>query len=1101
MTNPTYFITLLTRLAEIARVLIIPFIRLGRRSKEPIDKWSQLQNHKTKEFALKWLNDGKNVGIVPHSEGLVFVDIDVEEGKTKLPSDKVSSLIEHFDTFTTQTRNGGYHLYFVNGGILQNSLLYYETTKIGELRANGWYVVAAGSCVPPDHDAKPGATGVYTVVRDVSIKTLNPNDIPEWLHLGRGDPNPSLSPKTNIGTLQDIVNTGIRDIIPNQFTNRWGTTIDQIRTRVSPFCKELDELLKCSVVKGSPQGKYGEDRSAADFRIVKILWKYWFEPTVIAAILRYHRPYEKTLRDDYLFRYTLPRAIEDAIARGWGRGWSVVPQNTPVTSLERISITKLPDNLPDKKYILVRGIPRTGKTRWAVQQLVKAPDGVFVSHRHSITRHAIDVFKKQPSTKKAVLLMGKDACCNREDGEKGRCSDCPKRLVADDDVEEGDGVSRTQYFREAHTLLHKNRVLTEREIPPYLCPHFTLKFAEGYADYCFTVPFFYANEDKTVLIKPRALVVLDEDPVVDYFYPTTIELAEYHGKTGVVSSAKNVLSDYLPSLDKLEDHISSLNRRYASDRRILDIIRVIKEEVNPIIAKLVDTPLKEYKEELVDKLNAVNFPIITEEERRETLKRVKHHLKELPITFHVSVTGLFEPILFPAQKRYLWIGHNPNTLYMVGDRTVIRPPDTEQLVIIGSTNAELLLEQLCAEAPEEAVILDIAEFPYKDNFTVFRLNGETKKHEDRMLLKFIRLLAEKNRNRDDPVPSLILTSSKKNQEHLWDRLQSAAIMSRDETADQQITNWLTGKLNIFYTNSTISRGIDLPYFDILLVHSCTFVEPFWESEIKRAQENRDLDAQMCARMIRSHLIGDELTNSVLRHTPVYGVREKQAKFIVVKSKDFGKISDKVTSGMFVVDIHNDTELRKVAATVPEMVTRASQSAVRKKVGFYDVFPVANKDSTSLKLTQVEKDTAIVLGKTREEAKAFFEKGIAAVTPDQNLRDKQYLELCEKILQYPSFMRGCKAQRRAIVRWMRNREPKVSERKVIRTLQMMVTDGTLRREMGTRNRVIYSLRKEKTVERGEAQSSLPVSLDTDIVPTHCSGAVMICALNEKVGCNS
>lgn len=1079
MTNPTYFINLQTRLAEIARVLIIPFIRLGRQSKEPIDAWSQPQNHKTKEFALVWLNDGKNVGIVAHLEGLAFIDLDVEAGKTKLPAERVSWLIEHFDTFTTQTRNGGYHFTFVYGGISKNSHLYFDDRDIGEVKATNSYVVAPGGYVTPNENATPNATGNYTVIRNVPIKTLTGDLIPEWLQLGRESHNERLNDNQVAEITERVSIAGFQDVDIDTISNRYGKSLKDIRQGNLEFSKELDELLT-----GAVQGQF-TSRSEADFRAVKILWKYWFTELQIAAILRSCRPYEKTQRADYLSR-TIYRAIEDAIARGWSREWSLVPQNTPVTSLERISITKLPDNLPDKKYVLIRGIPRTGKTRWAVQQLIKAQEGIFVSHRHSITRHAIEEFRKQPSTKNAVLLMGKDACCNREDGEKGRCADCPKRLVSEDDIEEGNGVSRTQYFREAYTLLHDNRVLTDREIPHHLCPHFTLKFAERYADYCFTVPFFYANEDKTVLIKTRDLVVLDEDPVVDHFYPTTIELAEYLSKSGEVYSAKNVLSDYLHSLDKLENHIASLNRRYASDRRILEIIRVIREEVNPIIAKLVDTPSKEYKEELVVKLNAVNFPIITEEERRAILKRVKHHLKELPIAFHVSVTGLFEPILFPAQKRYLWIGHNPNTLYLIGDRTIIRPPDAEQLVIIGSTNAELLLEQLCAESPQDAVILDITEFPFKDNFTIFRLNGEKKKHEDRMMLKFIRLLAEKNRNRDDPVPGLILTSSKKNQEHLWDRLQSAAIMSRDETADQQITNWLTGKLNIFYTNSTLSRGVDVPYYDDLLVHSCNYAQPFWESEIKRAQENRDLDAQMRAQMIRSYLIGDELTNSVLRHSPVYGVREEQAKFIVVGSRDFGRISDKVTAGMFVVDIHNDAELERVAATVPEMVTRASQSVVREKAGFFDVFPVANKDSTSLILTQVKKDTAIILGKTRDEAKVFFEKGIAAGIPDQNLRNKQYLELREKILHYPSFQRGCRAQQRAIVRWMCNRDPKVSERKVRSTLQMMVTEGTLRRDMGTRNRVIYSLRAEKTVERGEAQSSL----------TPFDATVPLCTVNDE-----
>ena len=1092
MTDPTQFTKLLRHLQEIPDKVIVHFIRLARHGKTPTGFWKLPKSFMDGEQAKHRLAHGLNVGIIARSDGLAFIDIDVEGGSTKLPEERVNLLLETMDTFTVKTANGGYHLIFINTGIIVNKILKYSGKTIGELRANWEYIVATGSYVSTNPEkATPDATGTYSVFRDVSIKPLRLEDIPPWIELGEeGNAVTQLNlAKDKMPTVL-LEGSSIATGTVEGVKNALGKTLEEVRNSGSDYCKELDEYLKGAEHKGG----FGS-RSEADFRTVKILWKFGFDELQIATILRSLRPYEKTQRIDYLSR-TIYRAIEQALALGWVQGWTLAPQSLPVTSLDRISIRELPENLPDKKYILVRGIPRSGKTRWAVQQLVKAHEGIFVSHRHSITRHAIEEFKKQTSTKTAVLLMGKDACCNREDGEKGRCVDCPKRLVADDLIEEGDGVSRTQYFREAYTLLRENHVLTDREIPQHLCPHFTLKFAERYANYCFTVPFFYSNEDKTVLIKPRALVVLDEDPVVDYFSPTTIELAEYLSKSGRVYNAKNLISDYLSSLDELENHISNLIRRYASDRRILDIIRVIRDEINPIIARLVDSPSKEYKEDLVNKLNAINLPIFSEEERLETLKRVKHHLKELPTTFHVSITGLFEPILFPAQVRYLWIGHNPNTLYLVGDRTIIRHTDAQQLVIIGSTNAELFLEQLCAESPQDAVVFDIAEFPYKDNFIVFRLNGETKKHEDRMMLKFIRLLAERNRNRDDPAPSMILTSSKKNQEHFWDRLQSAAIMSRDETADQQITNWLTGKLNIFYTNSTLSRGVDVPYYDALLVHSCTYAQPYWESEIKRAQENGDLDAQMRARMIRAYLIGDELTNSVLRHSPVYGVREEQAKFIVVKSKDFDKISDKVTQGMVVVDIQNDTELRRVAATVPEMVTRASQSGVRGKVGFYDVFSLPDKASTSLTLTQVKEGTAIVLGKNGEEAKAFFEKGIAAVISHPKPRDTQYLELFENIKTYPSFLKGCRAQRHAIVRWMHKRYPKVSERKVRSVLKRMALEGVLVQSTEKHGKIIYTIRKCNYGERGT-----PLLSAAGCQGSHPQPIEKACVVNGQDGGNS
>ncbi len=933
------------------------------------------------------------------------------------------------------------------------------------------YIVAAGSYVPPKAGkATPDATGIYTVIRDVPLKTLQLGDIPSWLELGKeqNDVNVVKMFKMAKDTIAAVFLGGHSStpVVADSIKNESGMTLEQVRTGDSDDCKELNEYLK-----GAEHKLWNDSRSEADFHTAIILVKNGFSAPDIAQILRKYRPYDKTNRDNYLIG-TIAKAIE------WAKMGSPSNLNLPLTSIESMPLETLPDELPDKKYILIKGNPRIGKTRWAVKQLLKAPNGIYVSHRHTITRHAIEEFRTQNPKRTAVLLMGKDACCNREDGEKGRCADCPKRLVAEDQVAEGDGVSITQYFREALTLLRENPVLTDQEISQHLCPHFTLKFAEPYADYCFTVPFFYANEDTTVLIKPRSLVVLDEDPVVDNFYPTTIKLAEYGRKEGKSHNANNVLSDYKLSLDELEKHISALSRKYAEDRRILDILRVIRVEIAPKIAEFVDNtpsndekkiPAKEYKDKLVDKLNAIDIPIFTDEERRAILKRVKQHMKELPIISNISITEVFEPILFPAPKRYIWIGDYPSSLYLVGDRTIIRPPDAQQLVIIGATNAELFLEELCAGSPQGAVILDITEFPFKENFTVFHLNGENKKHKDRMMLRFIRLIVERNRKRDDKAPCLILTNSKKSQEHLWGRHPSASIMSRDETEEDQISNWRTGKLNIFYTNSTLSRGLNVPYYDLLLVDSCTYTIPFWTSEIQRAKENGDQRAIMRARMIYSRLISDELTNSVLRHSPIHGVREMQAKFIVVKSGDFGKISDKVTNGMYVVEINNNEELRKVAAAVTEMVTRESQSVSREKVGFFTVFPLpvfVNRASTSPKTTRVAKDTAIVLGKTRDEVRLVFKNGIAAVTVRPPLpHDNQYRDLCEKIKKYPSFLRGCHAQRHAIVKWMRKRYPTISEQRIKSTLQMMTIESILVQSTDKHGRITYSIRKCNDGERG------------------------------------
>ncbi len=121
--DSTQFSKLLRRLHEIAATVIVHFIRLVHQGKEPIELWKLPKSWMDSELATSRLSTGLNVGIVAQPDGLAFIDIDVEGGSTKLPEEQVKTLIETMDTFTVKTANGGYHLIFINGGIVINSLL------------------------------------------------------------------------------------------------------------------------------------------------------------------------------------------------------------------------------------------------------------------------------------------------------------------------------------------------------------------------------------------------------------------------------------------------------------------------------------------------------------------------------------------------------------------------------------------------------------------------------------------------------------------------------------------------------------------------------------------------------------------------------------------------------------------------------------------------------------------------------------------------------------------------------------------------------------------------------------------------------------------
>lgn len=127
---------------------------------------------------LKW---GKNVGICAIIGGIMFLDIDVSKGKLLASEGFLDSLEE---TLMIRSRNGGRQYYFLNDGKYANQIVYEGKTAIGELRADWWYVVGAGSYVPFDENNNDG-DGTYRIREGDKVNSFP--GIPETILKLRGD--------------------------------------------------------------------------------------------------------------------------------------------------------------------------------------------------------------------------------------------------------------------------------------------------------------------------------------------------------------------------------------------------------------------------------------------------------------------------------------------------------------------------------------------------------------------------------------------------------------------------------------------------------------------------------------------------------------------------------------------------------------------------------------------------------------------------------------------------------------------------------------------------------------------------------------------------
>ena len=111
------------------------------------------------------LKSSKNIAIYAMPKGLMFLDVDVENGKIKVSDDFLKSIPE---TFTVITRNGGFQFYFLNNRDGCNQDIFENDINIGELRHNWQYVVGVGSYVEPDQN-NAGGDGTYRVLHDFPI--------------------------------------------------------------------------------------------------------------------------------------------------------------------------------------------------------------------------------------------------------------------------------------------------------------------------------------------------------------------------------------------------------------------------------------------------------------------------------------------------------------------------------------------------------------------------------------------------------------------------------------------------------------------------------------------------------------------------------------------------------------------------------------------------------------------------------------------------------------------------------------------------------------------------------------------------------------------
>lgn len=276
---------------------------------------------------------------------------------------------------------------------------------------------------------------------------------------------------------------------------------------------------------------------------------------------------------------------------------------------------------------------------------------------------------------------------------------------------------------------------------------------------------------------------------------------------------------------------------------------------------------------------------------KEALDRIASRLPEPPhldepIEKRIKIAEQIKKQIYKTEEEYKAVeiiiaalffeGYKPKTFRGGGRIDIIAKEDVLLFGdwlnsfdnIIVRVNDESKAAWLFTKLNREYELFKEEEFRYRWNFTLFRTKA----------LKYTESLARRG------IPCLHVTARRKKAEELKQEFESKGISCElvgRNTSLNIIRDWInTGKQIITYLNSSISRAIDLPQLDICVVWEVYFSAPYheWLSDSENIEGEDPYE----------HKVKSELTQTVLRISPIKGVNKDQPKFVVFDNKLFGR---------------------------------------------------------------------------------------------------------------------------------------------------------------------------------------------------------------------
>jgi len=352
------------------------------------------------------------------------------------------------------------------------------------------------------------------------------------------------------------------------------------------------------------------------------------------------------------------------------------------------------------------------------------------------------------------------------------------------------------------------------------------------------------------------VLIIDEDRTLDTFFPDDVELMK-------ITISKSKFAIEIPILDKISFIPSKIKKDYPEFIDWLNELANLKqnnnfwEYYNKAVNNNSDSPVIDAIEALMGDIPEPPFDNLTLDEKiriaEELLSRGWKEEEYEVIKFFIA--SLFFKAFYLERHRKPPSG---KIVYLVPERVLLFKEWLSKFKhIIIRTNDSRKAKAFLDQLEREYEVLEDDEFKYKRNFIVAQSD----------IFEMAKWLYHHN------VPFLVFAGTKEIAEKVLRKLREMGItkikLADELTSYEEIQeDYHSGHSVVFYANSTISRGVDLPFYDVILVYHFGFASPYEEM----------LDPQ-----IATERVLNELEQSILRISPIPGVRENAIKLVVFHS--------------------------------------------------------------------------------------------------------------------------------------------------------------------------------------------------------------------------